>query len=298
MHINLRHLRTVRAIHEGGSLSAAADALGITQSALSHQIKALEEQTGMPIFVRKSKPLGFTEAGRRMLDAANRILPEVAALEAEFSDLHTGATGRLFIAVECHACFDWLFPVLELFRTAWPQVELDVRVSKAFGALPALEREQVDLVISADPERRGGLNYQPLFDYEPRLLVTPTHPLVKQGFFQPEDFKSETLLSYPVPPSKLDVYTTFLTPAGIEPKDRREVELTEMILMLAASGRGVAVLPDWVAQGQRASKVASLRLGPEGVTRRLYAAQRAEDITLPFRAHFIRLARQEAVRQR
>lgn len=298
MHINLRHLRTIRAIHECGSLSAAASQLGMTQSALSHQIKALEAQANMPLFVRKSRPLGFTAAGRRMLDAANRILPEITALETEFSDLHTGSTGRLYIAVECHACFDWLFPVLELFRTAWPQVELDVRVSKAFGALPALEREQVDLVISADPERRSGLSYQPLFDYEPRLLVHPAHPLVDRGYFEPHDFEQETLLSYPVPPSKLDVFTTFLTPAGIEPKERREVELTEMILMLVASQRGVSVLPDWVARGDRARKVSSLRLGPTGVTRRLYAAVRDEDVTLPFMAHFIRLARQEAVRQR
>ena len=79
MHIELRHLRTIKAIHEEGGLARAADQLNITQSALSHQIKHLEEQTGVELFVRRSKPMKLTSAGRRLLSAAEKILPEMAA---------------------------------------------------------------------------------------------------------------------------------------------------------------------------------------------------------------------------
>jgi LysR family transcriptional regulator for metE and metH len=127
MHIEFRHLRTVKAIHENGGVSNAADILNITQSALSHQIKNLEEQTGIELFVRKSKPLRLTAAGMRLLRLADKILPEVDAIQAEFEGLRSGKSGRLHIAIECHACFEWLFPVLERFRQSWPDVDVDIR---------------------------------------------------------------------------------------------------------------------------------------------------------------------------
>ncbi|MGR3582761.1 MAG: LysR family transcriptional regulator, partial [Pseudooceanicola nanhaiensis] len=105
MHIELRHLRTVRAIDQAGGLARAADMLNITQSALSHQIKGLEEQTGVELFVRRSKPLRLSAAGERFLRAAERVLPEIDALAAEFETLREGSAGRLHIAIECHACF-------------------------------------------------------------------------------------------------------------------------------------------------------------------------------------------------
>ena len=87
MHIEFRHLRTIKAIHDTGGLARAADQLNITQSALSHQIKGIEEQAGVELFVRRSKPLKLSAAGMRLLKAAESILPQVAALEAEFDGL-------------------------------------------------------------------------------------------------------------------------------------------------------------------------------------------------------------------
>lgn len=122
MHIEFRHLRTIKAIHEFGGLARAAEQLNITQSALSHQIKGIEDQAGIELFVRRSKPLKLSAAGLRLLRAAERILPEIDALQAEFSGLRAGHSGRMHIAIECHACFEWLFPVLENFRKTWGDV--------------------------------------------------------------------------------------------------------------------------------------------------------------------------------
>ncbi len=121
-------------------------------------MKGLEDQAGIELFVRRSKPMTLSAAGMRMLRLAERILPEIDALEEEFRALKSGKTGRLHIAIECHACFDWLFPVLELFRHAWPEVDVDIRAGLAFEALPALNREEVDLVISSDPVKLDGID--------------------------------------------------------------------------------------------------------------------------------------------
>ncbi|MEO0904792.1 MAG: LysR substrate-binding domain-containing protein, partial [Pseudomonadota bacterium] len=201
------------------------------------------------------------------------------------------------IAIECHACFEWLFPVLEQFRKAWPEVDVDIRPGLAFDALPALRKEEVDLVISSDPEELPETDFTPLFDYEPVFVAAASHPLAQKHVIEAEDFRGETLITYPVDRARLDVFSQLLTPAKVEPAAVRQVELTAVILLLVASNRGVAVLPDWVVNEVRYnSDYVTRPLTKDGITRRLYAATREEDTSRPYMAHLIRLARQEAVK--
>lgn len=294
MYLEFRHLRSIKAIHEAGGLARAADVLNVTQSALSHQIKGLEERVGLDLFVRRTKPLKLSAAGLKLLRLAERILPEVATLEEEFRGIQTGKSGRLHIAIECHACFEWLFPVLELFRHAWPEVDVDIRPGLAFDALPALAREEVDVVISSDPEIRDNIEFSPLFDYEPVFIAASNHPLAAKSFIEAEDFRDQTLITYPVDKTRLDVFTELLTPAKVEPVAIRQVELTAVIMLLVASNRGVAVLPDWVVRDSRYNHDYITRpLTANGVTRRLYAATRTEDTALPYMSQLLRLCRSE-----
>ncbi len=297
MYLEFRHLRTIRAIHEAGGLARAADMLHITQSALSHQVKALEDQVGMELFHRRSKPMTLSPAGHKLLRLAERILPEVAAVEEEFRAMQSGRSGRMHIAIECHACFDWLFPVLDGFRAAWPEVDVDIRMRLAFDALEALRREEVDFVISSDPVEMPGITFQPLFDYEPMFVCAKGHRLAEKPFIVAEDFAEEVLLHYPVERAKLDVFSQLLTPARIEPRGTRAVELTEVILMLVAAGRGVTVLPDWVLRDYHGRPDYVVKqLTESGLSKRMYAAVREEDVTKPYIAHMTRLARTEPVK--
>ena len=297
MHLEMRHLRAVRAIHDAGGLSKAADMLNLTQSALSHQIKGLEDQVGIDLFVRRTKPLKLSVAGMRMLKLADRVLPEVQAAEEEFRGLLSGKTGRLHIAIECHACFEWLFPVLEAFRKAWPDVDVDIRPGLAFDALPALAREEVDLVVSSDPEEHPDLEFSPLFDYDPVFVASSQHALAQKEWIEAQDFRDEVLITYPVDRPRLDVFSQLLMPAKVEPRSVRQIELTAVILLLVASNRGVAVLPDWVVREVRYnSDYVTRPLTEHGITRRLFAATRQDDTTKPFMAHLLKLARTEPVK--
>jgi len=297
MYLELRHLRTIRTIHQAGGLARAADLMNMTQSALSHQVAGLEAQVGMELFVRRSKPMTLSAAGIRMLRAAERILPEITALEEEFSALQAGKTGRLHIAIQCHACFDWLFPVLELFRHAWPEVDVDIRAGLAFDSFPALLREEVDLVISSNPEPLPGITMNPLFDYHPMFIASAQNPLASKDRIEAEDFRDQTLITYPVGRDKLDVFTELLTEAKVEPRAQRPVELTAVILMLVGSNRGVAVLPDWVLRDVKSNADYITRpLGDGTITKRLFAVTRSEDAEKPYISHFLRLGRSEAVK--
>ncbi len=295
MHIEFRHLRTIKAIHEAGGLARAAEQLNITQSALSHQVKGLEDQAGVELFIRRSKPMKLSPAGLRLLRLAEQVLPQVEAAQAEFSSLRDGNTGRMHIAIECHACFEWLFPVLEGFRKNWGDVDVDIRPGLAFDALPALLKEEVDLVVSSDPEDISGIEFIELFDYKPVFVASAQHPLAEKPYVEAEDFIGQNLITYPVDKVRLDVFSQLLIPAGVEPASIRQVELTAVILLLVASNRGVSVLPDWVVREVKySSDYVTRPLTKSGITRSLYAAIRTEDRGKPFMQELIRLAKVEA----
>lgn len=292
MHLDLRHLRTIAAIHRHGGLGRAAEALHLTQSALSHQLKSLEDQAGIPLVIRREKPLRLTAAGLRLLRTADQVLPLIAAAEAEFRQVGEGRAGRLHVAMECHACFDWLLPVMDRFRRASPDVDIDIRASLSFEALPALIRETADLVITSDPEDLPGIRYVPLFDYAPIAVLPAGHPLLAKGHIDAADFAAETLIHYPMDRARLDVFSHLLTPARVEPAATREVEQRIVTLMLVAAGRGVAVMPDWVLRAHADNpELAFLPLTAAGVRREVFAALREADADLPFMQQFLRLAR-------
>jgi LysR family transcriptional regulator for metE and metH len=281
-------------VHEAGGLARAAELLNITQSALSHQLKGLQEQAGVDLFVRKTKPLRLSAAGMRLLRLADQVLPMVEATQTEFAGLREGRVGRLHIAIECHACFEWLFPVLEAFRDTWPDVDIDIRPGLGFQALPALQKEEVDLVISSDPEDIPGVEFIELFDYEPTFLAASSHPLADKPYVEAADFADQTLLPYPVDRQRLDVFNHLLNPAKVAPAVVRQVELTAVILLLVASTRGVSVLPDWVLRSARASgDYITKRLTENGIKLRLYAAVRSTSDMPAYMSDFIEQAIQE-----
>ncbi|MEM1276788.1 MAG: LysR family transcriptional regulator [Pseudomonadota bacterium] len=292
MYLETRHLRGIRAIHREGGLAKAAETLNLTQSALSHQMKALEEMVGLPLFVRRSKPLKLSAAGQRLLGLAGQILPAIEALESEFEGRRTGRSGRLFIAIECHACFEWLIPVLEEFRRRWPDVDVDIRPGLSFDALPALEREEVDLVISSDPEDIPGVSFEPLFQYQPVFVSAASHPLTAKRFIEAKDLADQSLITYPVERGRLDAFSQLLDPAGIVPKDQRQIELTAVILLLVASGKGVAVIPDWVVSDEGSRHRFTIRHLREegGIFRTLFAAAREVELDRPYLQDFIQIA--------
>ena len=292
MYLELKHLRTLKALRQSGSLVAAARQLHLTQSALSHQLKALEDWFGVPLVIRKSRPLTFTPAGRRLLDLADQILPQVAAAERDLARLGGGQAGRLFIVIECHSCFEWLLPTMDAYRGEWPEVEMDLTLGFSFEPLPALVRGDVDWVVTSDPQPLAGIAYEPLFAFQVMLAVAKDHPLAQKPWIEPTDLADQTLITYPVERHRLDVFRHFLDPAGVQPAAQRTCELTAMMLQLVASRRGVCVLPNWaLAEYLARDYVAARPLGPEPLWGTLYAAVREGERDLAYLKGFLETAR-------
>ncbi len=295
--IELRHLRTLQALRDTGSVTGAAGRLHLTQSALSHQLRELEERLGCELFQRKTRPPRFNGTGQRLLELADDVLERIAEAERDVEKLVHGEAGRLHMAIECHSCFNWLMPTIDRYRAQWPAVEMDFASGFLFEPLPALVDGDVDLVITSDPQPLGGVEYVPLFSYEMRIAVANDDPLGTRAYLQPEDLREQTIITYPVERRRLDIFQYFLDPGGIEPAAVRTTELTLMMVQLAANGRGVCALPDWVlAEYVDQGLITALPAGAQGIRLILYAAVRASQREAPFLRDFLTLAREHCLR--
>src|SRR5690625_3859870 len=243
--LEIRHLRTLSAIRDAGSLQEAAERLHVTQSALSHQVRDLEGRLNVALLNRRTRPARLTTAALRIVALADDVLPRMRATQLELQRLAAGRTGRLHLAIECHSCFQWLMPALDHFRKNWPDVELDLSAAFSFTPLPALVRGDLDVVITSDPQPLDAVHYIPLFRYELVLAVAQSDPLAQHKFVEPEQLADKVLITYPVERERLDIFNYFLDPAGVEPAAVRQAELTPVIVQLVASGRGITALPNW-----------------------------------------------------
>ncbi|WP_081610837.1 LysR family transcriptional regulator [Thioalkalivibrio sp. ALJ7] len=297
--LELRHLRAVCEIVRLGSVTAAADSLCVTQSALSHQLRQLEERLGVTLFERRTRPVRLSAAGERLLQAADWVLPEVTAAQRDVVQIRDGGRGRLFLVLECHSCFQWLMPAVGAFRRHWPEVELDLTLSHGFTALDALRNGDVDAAVAVDPVDDPELESVHLMEYENLLVVPAGHPLAERACLEPEDLRGETLITYPVSEERLDIYRRFLHPAGVT-VPRRTAEVSAMLLQLVASRRGVAVLPDWALpeleaglNGGESEPVATrrVRLGHDGLWSNLAITMRRADRERPHILDFVATAR-------
>lgn len=286
------HLEIIYAVELHGSMTAAADKLHLTQSALSHTVRKLEEQLGTTIWHREGRSLRPTQAGEYLLSVAKRLLPQLELAEERLRQFACGERGVLRIGMECHPCYEWLLKIVSPYLAAWPAVDVDVKQKFQFGGIGALFGYEIDLLVTPDPLYKPGLTFEPVFDYEQILVVGRAHPLARANHVEPAQLTEEVLITYPVEPDRLDIYNLFLRPAGLSPKHHKTIETTDIMLQMVASGRGVAALPRWLVEENAARfDVVPVKLGRQGVAKQIFLGLREVDANIDYQRAFIELAR-------
>ncbi|MGE8443183.1 MAG: LysR substrate-binding domain-containing protein [Comamonas testosteroni] len=286
------HLAIVQEVEKQGSLTAAADVLCVTQSALSHSMRKLEAQLGTDVWLREGRSLRLTQAGQYLLAVANRVLPQLELAESRLQQFAQGERGSLRIGMECHPCYQWLLKIVSPYLAAWPDVDVDVKQKFQFGGIGALFGYEIDMLVTPDPLFKPGLHFEPVFDYEQVLVVAVDHTLAQAGYVKPGDLAREVLITYPVAVDRLDIYTQFLLPKGIAPRRHKTIETTDIMMQMVASGRGVAALPRWLAL-EYAEKMAvvPVKLGSKGIAKQIYLGAREAELHTDYLQAFIALAR-------
>ena len=282
------HLAVVQQVDKQGSLTAAAAVLHVTQSALSHTMRKLEQQLGTEIWRREGRSLQLTQAGQYLLAVANRVLPQLDLAEERLGQFAQGERGSLRIGMECHPCYQWLLKIVSPYLSAWPDVDVDVKQKFQFGGIGALFGYEIDLLVTPDPLYKPGLKFEPVFDYEQVLVVNKGHALASMDYAKPKDLDREILISYPVDIDRLDIYNQFLLPAGIAPRRHKTIETTDIMMQMVASGRGVAALPRWLVE-EYAEKldVVPVKLGKHGIAKQIFLGMRETETVIDYLQAFM-----------
>ena len=268
MAVEVRHLRLIQELHATGSATNAAARLGVTQSAVSHQLRELEVRLNTPVCIRAGKRLVLTPAGHRLLQTADHVLAELAQVMSDVSRLRGGHAGTLRVCAACHTSYQWLPPLLRTFEARHPHVEIDVSVQHTSDPIAALIGGTLDIGLVTDTVHDRRLRVRRLGADEHVAIVPPKHPLAGKPFITPSELGEQDLLLYSASAEESFTVRRILRPAGVRPARIRFVQLTEAIVEMVKAGLGVSVLPSWSVQSAIASrKVRAVRITRDGIRR-------------------------------
>jgi LysR family transcriptional regulator for metE and metH len=286
------HLKIMIALQEKGTLTQAADALCLTQSALSHQIRYLEKKLNVKLWQRCGRRLRLTAAGELLLQTAKQVMPLLTQTEQSLKAMGEGLQGVLRIGVECYPCHEWLTQVVADFLQSSPNIDIDIIRQFQFSGQEGLLNHHVDLLITPDVSEHEILQNIALFDYQQVLVVAKQHALAGLTQISAEQLSSEVLFTFPVEKQRLDIFRNFLWPKKVEPKAHKCIESLAIMLQMVEHQRGVCVLPEWLADSySQQYSISKLRLGESGIYSSLYASIKTEDQHVPYIKEFIRLGR-------
>jgi len=264
-----RQLQAFAALARLGSFTQAAHELHLTQSAISHAIKALEEQAGCRLFERAGRRVTLTQAGEQLLRHVEKIMAEMKNARLGLEELSRWGHGRLRIGASTTACQYILPGVLREFKQSFPKCVISIEPGDHGQQVELLQQGRVDVALMIEPAGRKELAFVPLFEDEMRFLVAPVHPWAKAGRFQRANFQDQTLILYNQTSYTFRLVKDYFREEGLPLANFLELGSMEAIKELAKVGLGIGVLAPWVARAEiAAGALVSLPLGKRKLRRR------------------------------
>lgn len=264
-----RHLLAFAALARLGSFTRAAQELFLTQSAVSHAIKALEEQAGCRLFERAGRCVALTQSGEQFLRHVDRILGEMKTARRGLDELSRWGHGRLRLGACTTTCQYILPTVLREFKQSFPKCVISIDPGDHDRQVELLLNNRIDLALVLEPENRRELAFVPLFDDEMRFLVAPGHVWAREGHVVRRSFAQETLILYNHTSYTFRLVQEYFRAEHLPLTNILELGSMEAIKELVKIGLGVGVLAPWVARAELAAgALVSLPLGKRKLRRR------------------------------
>jgi len=245
--IEIKDLRLVRVISERGGVTAAASALHLTQSAVSHHLARLQERLGVELFRRAGRRLEITDAGRKLVTLSRELDVKLAHTERELRGRK--AAPPLRISTQCYTTYHWLPGLLDVVGASHPDITVAIQLGATADPLQHLRDGALDLALCHEASNlKPHWITRPLFEDRFVVITAPSHALAKRKRIQPKDLEGETLYAY-------DLQNTAMRDAGRAifrgtrgPARLEIVPFTEATVQLVRSGRGVSILSNWAAK--------------------------------------------------
>jgi DNA-binding transcriptional LysR family regulator len=249
--MEMSQLRTFREVAETLNFTRAAARLNLTQSAVSHQIKALEQELGEPLFIRAKRGVKLSEAGKVALDYARRILDDAAALRERLSGGQHAPTGRVRVAAATQAFVHLFAPLFESFMRDHPGIEVSFRTTASTDQTVAdIQNGAADVGFASLPVYSPALQLTELFEDELVVIVGHAHRLAGRSACTVDEIRQERLILFERGASIRRATDQFFNKVGAAPATALESNDTYFIKLMVERGLGISLLPAWAVRDE------------------------------------------------
>lgn len=245
MDVSLRNLEMVNVIVKEGSLTKAAEKLFLSQPAISHQLKKLENQIGLKVFNRVNKKLILTEAGQILFEASEKILISFSKVKTQLENIKNEGKSNIRLSTECYTCYHWLPKATQKFRKQHEHIHIQIVIEATQKPLQYLTEGKIDLAIVSSIQDHPAIHYHPLIEDEMVVIVSKEHPFAQRKTLTISDFKDQNLLLYDLPDEKNYILSHILNNNTELARSIQKVQLTEAIIELVRANLGVSVMARW-----------------------------------------------------
>ena len=260
--LDSKQLRAFTTLARTGSFTLAARELHLTQSAISHSMKALEQDVACRLLDRMGKKVVLTQAGETLLHHADKILREMTVTRASLEQLGKWGKGRLRLGASTAACQYILPAVLREFKESFPQYAITIEPGDVLESIEALRSHRIDLALALEPERDDQFEFQPLFTDELVFLLSPLHPWAVSGTVVRAEIPRQNYVLYNKASYTFRMVETFFNEEGMVLNTVIELGSMEAIKELVKLGLGISILSPWVARKELQERsLVSLPLG-------------------------------------
>lgn len=274
--LGLRHLTVIRSIGATGNVSATARELGLTPSAVSHRMRECERRMGALLFQRNGHSISLTPAGRRVEEAANRVLAEIALAERDVGHLGSGFDLVLRFGAACYAGFDWFPALLDKIETLLPNCSAEIVPDVSEDPASLVVDKNADVVLVAGQVERTDVACATLVDDELVVVTAPAHPMAREAWIEPESIADQDYVTHHTIPERGREYDNIFRPFKILPKRVISAGRTQAVLSVVEGGGAITILPRLAVAGH--ARRAGLELRPitaDGLPINWYALTRA-----------------------
>jgi DNA-binding transcriptional LysR family regulator len=267
--LDSRQLRAFVVLARTLSFTRTAHELNLTQSAVSHSIKALERDVACRLFDRVGKTVLLTQAGEQLLAQAEKILSEMEVARAELGRLGRWGSSRMRIGAGSTACQYILPPVLREFRESFAHCDISIQPGDTPRNLERLQAHQIDLAINLEPKQQGALDIRPIFSDELAFVLSPLHPWAKAGKVTRDEIPRQNYIFYEKASYTFAMIEDYFREEGTTLFSTLEMGSVEAAKELVKLGYGVSILAPWTLRKELAEgSLVTLPLGRRKLRRK------------------------------
>ncbi|KAA1247623.1 LysR family transcriptional regulator [Aquimarina sp. RZ0] len=296
--MEIKYFRLIKTIAEEGNIANSSERLFLTQSALSHQLREIEERLGFKVFYRSRNNWKLTEEGTELYKTGDELLEILERGFNSIQKIRTGSKGAIKVSTECYSFYQGLPAFIQKMAVLYPEIEIDLILDATHQPITKVLSHNIDIALVTSLVSTTGLTVIPLFEDEIFAVMHKENCLYKQEYLSAADFSDTHLIIHSFPIETVSVYQQFLSPDKIVPAKISAIPLTEVSLEMISANMGISCIPKWTLKSFRLSEdLRFKRIGKNGLKRTHYLVLRKEDRKKKYIDDFISTFEDEFVKK-